>query len=149
MRGLTAAADFLRRHKAQFVFSLALIVAGLAVLVARAQQGEGVPGIIVVRTADEAAQVLAALKAGADFQVVAKERSIDTTASEGGRMEGLSPANLRSELRNALKDVKAGQFTVSYLSRVNSRSSRSSPRTRRGRVHDKMACPSSHPLNAT
>ena len=97
----------------QFAYKLMLILTFLIPLLptAHAQQDRADLGIIVVRTAAEAHQILAALKSGADFQVLAKERSVDSTAAEGGHMEGLSPANLRPELRDALKGIKAGQFT--------------------------------------
>jgi tetratricopeptide (TPR) repeat protein len=111
MPGLTAAFDLIHRHKLQFAYRLVLILAGLVLPVAHAQQNQAELGIIVVRTAAEANQTLADLRAGADFQVLARERSVDSTASDGGRMEGLSPADLRAELRDALKNVKAGQFT--------------------------------------
>lgn len=111
MPGLTTAVDSINWHRMQLACRLVLSIAALILPVAQAQQDEGDLGIIVVRTAEEANQILAALKAGADFQILAKERSVDSTANEGGHMEGLSPANLRRELRDALKDVKAGQFT--------------------------------------
>jgi tetratricopeptide (TPR) repeat protein len=111
MQGLSTTADWIRRRKKQFAYMLALIVAGLILPVAHAQEDQADLGIIVVRTATEANQILAALKSGTDFQVLARERSVDPTAKEGGRLNGLSPADLQSELRDALKNVHAGQFT--------------------------------------
>ncbi len=56
-------------------------------------------------------QALKPLRAGMDFGVLATEKSIDPTANDGGYMGRLQPSQLRPELRDALKGVKAGQFT--------------------------------------
>lgn len=68
-------------------------------------------GIIVTSTAPEAQHVLNQLQAGMDFSVLAKEVSIDATANDGGYMGLLDPSQLRSELRDALKNRKAGQLS--------------------------------------
>ncbi len=68
-------------------------------------------GIIVTSTAEEAESILKQLKAGMDFGVLAKEKSIDPSANDGGYMGRLSPAQLRPELQAALHGLKAGQFT--------------------------------------
>ncbi len=111
MPGLATVVDSINGHKMQLACRLVLGLAGLMMSVAQAQQDEVTLGIIVVRTSQEANQILSALKAGADFQVLAKERSVDSTANQGGRMDGLRPADLRPELREALKNVTAGHFT--------------------------------------
>jgi tetratricopeptide (TPR) repeat protein len=67
--------------------------------------------VIVVRTPEEAQQVIEQLKKGADFTQLAKEKSVDPTADAGGYMGKLSPAALRSELRDALKSVGPGEVT--------------------------------------
>jgi tetratricopeptide (TPR) repeat protein len=62
--------------------------------------------IIVVDTAAEAQQILDQLKAGADFAVIAKEKSTDATASDGGAMGVVDPTTLRSELRDAIAKME-------------------------------------------
>src|ERR1035441_6583450 len=52
-------------------------------------------GIIVTRTSEEAQAVLKALKAGMDFGVLAKEKSIDSTADDGGYMGQMNPGGLK------------------------------------------------------
>jgi tetratricopeptide (TPR) repeat protein len=67
--------------------------------------------VIVVRSAEEAQQVLDRLKKGAGFGQLARERSIDPTADAGGYMGVLDPATLRAELRDALVGVGPGQIS--------------------------------------
>src|SRR5258708_1692108 len=73
--------------------------------------------IIVVSTASEAAQILAKLKNGEDFAVLAKEKSTDPTADSGGYMGITDPAMLRPELREALTNVKAGE--ISFIAHIS------------------------------
>jgi len=68
-------------------------------------------GIIVTSTMADAEAVLKQLIAGADFSVLAKEKSIDATASDGGYMGNLDPNQLRGELRDALRGRAVGQLT--------------------------------------
>jgi len=68
-------------------------------------------GIIVTSTEAEAADVLRQLNAGWDFSVLAKERSIDPTSIDGGYLGKLSPAQLRSDLRNAAAGLTTGQIS--------------------------------------
>ena len=67
--------------------------------------------IIVVATQQDAESALKQLNEGADFGVLAKERSIDATAVDGGYMGTLDPGSLRSELRDALGRHTVGQLT--------------------------------------
>jgi tetratricopeptide (TPR) repeat protein len=67
--------------------------------------------IIVVGSADEAGKVLESLKRGDDFATVAKQKSTDASADDGGYMGTMDPATLRPELRDALKGVEPGQTT--------------------------------------
>ena len=78
---------------------------------ARSQQAESQPeayvGMIVTRSAEDAQAVLNQLKAGMDFGVLAKEKSIDPSSNDGGYVGGqLTPA-----LRDAVKGLRSGQFT--------------------------------------
>ncbi len=68
-------------------------------------------GIIVTRSAEQAQQVRTALAAGMDFGVEAKEKSIDSTADDGGWMGRLRPSQLRPELRDALRGVAPGHWS--------------------------------------
>ena len=68
--------------------------------------------IIVVDSPAEAQDILNRLKNGADFAALAKEKSTDPTAKDGGYMGATDPATLRSELRDALSRVKPGQITA-------------------------------------
>ena len=64
--------------------------------------------VIVVATPVEAQQVLARLKQGEDFATVAKQVSIDPSASNGGHFNEVDPVALRPELREALASLKPG-----------------------------------------
>src|SRR5580658_10663380 len=94
---------------------LAMIASTLFAPVSRSQQNEISPeaaiGIIVTRTADEAREVWTELKAGTDFAVLAKEKSIDPTSTDGGYTGKMSAAKLQPELKMALSGLKAGEFT--------------------------------------
>jgi tetratricopeptide (TPR) repeat protein len=68
-------------------------------------------GVLITARAEDADAILKQLKAGADFGVLAKEKSIDTTAGDGGYLGRLSPASLRPELADALRGISTGQFT--------------------------------------
>jgi len=68
-------------------------------------------GILVTATLPQAIEVSNELKAGMDFGVLAKEKSIDPTAKDGGYMGRLDPERLEPQLRDALRGLGAGQFT--------------------------------------
>jgi tetratricopeptide (TPR) repeat protein len=77
-----------------------------------AQSSSAVPvRIIVVESETSAQQILKQLQSGADFAVIAKEKSIDVTAPEGGSMGMVDPASLRSELRDAIQSLAPGQIS--------------------------------------
>jgi tetratricopeptide (TPR) repeat protein len=67
--------------------------------------------IIVVGSADEARQILEQLKKGEVFAALARQKSTDTTAADGGYMGKVDPATLRPELREALIGIVPGQIT--------------------------------------
>ena len=67
--------------------------------------------IIVVGSADQAEEILENLKKGGDFAALAKQKSTDATADEGGYMGKVDPGRLRPELREALKGIKPGETT--------------------------------------
>ena len=68
-------------------------------------------GIIVVASQATAQHVLARLKSGWDFRVLAREVSMDATAADGGSMGKMDPGELRPELRDALRGLRAGQYS--------------------------------------
>jgi tetratricopeptide (TPR) repeat protein len=67
--------------------------------------------VIVVRSAEEAQQVLERLKNGEDFAALAKEKSTDPTANAGGYMGKFALGELRAELRDGLQGVAPGQVS--------------------------------------
>lgn len=67
--------------------------------------------LVVVDSADEAARLLKQLKAGEDFAVLAREKSTDATAIDGGFLGNVDPATLRPELRDALQGLHPGDFS--------------------------------------
>lgn len=67
--------------------------------------------VIVVRTLEEAQQVIERLKKGEDFSQLAREKSTDPTAEAGGYMGKFAPGALRAELRDALIELSPGQFS--------------------------------------
>lgn len=88
-----------------------VLLAGVAAL-APAQQDAARPvdlGIIVTTSEPEAQAVLKQLNAGFDFSVLAKEKSIDSTANDGGYMGNMLIAQLRPEFQVALQGRSVGQ----------------------------------------
>ncbi len=67
--------------------------------------------VIVVDSLAGAKQILDRLKEGEDFASLAMERSLDPTARQGGYLGVLDPAELRPELRDALKGLAPGQVS--------------------------------------
>jgi hypothetical protein len=65
--------------------------------------------IIVVESPSQADRVLQRVKNGEDFAALAKELSIDPTASDGGSLGLVDPAALRPELRDAVKSLSVGE----------------------------------------
>jgi len=67
--------------------------------------------IIVVDSPTQADKVWQRLKNGEDFAALAKELSIDPTASVGGSMGQIDPSALRPELRDAVKRLSVGEIS--------------------------------------
>ena len=67
--------------------------------------------ILVVNSAEEAARVRTELEKGADFAVLAREKSIDATSLDGGLLGRVDPAGLREEIRTAVRGLAAGQLS--------------------------------------
>ena len=89
----------------------------LLVLLMNSGLGQGPPAatvgmrLIVVASFEEAEAVLRLLDKGGDFETLAKERSTDPTATDGGYLGKLHPGTLRPELRDALQSVAIGNHT--------------------------------------
>jgi len=67
--------------------------------------------LIVAGSASDAEKILEQLKNGADFAVLARERSVDATSVDGGFLGNVDPATLRAELRDALRGMEPGQLS--------------------------------------
>ena len=67
--------------------------------------------VIVVETQEKAQEALARLKKGDDFAALAKQVSIDPSASSGGFVGNVDPSTLRPELRAALAGLKPGELS--------------------------------------
>jgi tetratricopeptide (TPR) repeat protein len=67
--------------------------------------------IIVVDSEGEAKRILERLNAGEDFAAIAKGKSTDATADDGGYMGQIDPSSLRVELRQALQGVQPGHVS--------------------------------------
>ncbi len=68
--------------------------------------------IIVVRSPEEAQEVLTRLRKGASFAQLAREKSIDPTGAAGGYMGRIDPSSLLAELRNALVGLEPGHISA-------------------------------------
>src|SRR5271155_510926 len=95
------------------VAAMLVLLLGAACGTLRAQKSPSTVNlrIIVVASAPDADRILKRLKGGEDFATVAREVSVDPTASDGGSMGAADPATLRSELRDAVKGLAAGQIS--------------------------------------
>jgi len=66
---------------------------------------------ILVKTEEEARAILNGLKAGADFEEMARTKSIDTTASRGGDMGFFQKGQLVPEFEEVAFQMKKGQIS--------------------------------------
>jgi len=66
--------------------------------------------ILVVNTQSEAERILQQLRTGEDFAALARQKSIDPSASDGGSLGRASPESMRTELRDALKGAGPGEI---------------------------------------
>ena len=76
-----------------------------------AQRPQRAVGMIETGTAKEAEQILEELKAGADFAVLAKLKSVDPSADDGGYIRPEDVASWPAAPRDALSGLKTGQFS--------------------------------------
>ena len=68
-------------------------------------------GVIISATQSQAEALLKQLRSGFDFAVLAKEKSIDDTAKDGGYLGRYLPTQLRAEYQSAAQALKAGHFS--------------------------------------
>src|SRR5712692_7639929 len=66
--------------------------------------------IIVVSSQAEAEQLLQRLQTGEDFVALARQKSIDPSAPDGGSLGRVDPETLRTELRDVLREARSGQI---------------------------------------
>ena len=66
--------------------------------------------IIVVESQADAEQIRTRLQNGEDFATLARQKSIDPSAANGGSLGKVDPATLRNELREPLRAAKPGQL---------------------------------------
>jgi len=67
--------------------------------------------IIVVPSQQEADALVDQLRKGADFAHLAREKSVDSTASDGGYVGEMDPTSLRAELKEAMIGLRPGVVT--------------------------------------
>jgi hypothetical protein len=93
---------------------LSAIVPGLwlwSFAVAQSDSPEIPLSIIVAPSEPGAQRILERLKSGGDFAALARESSVDPSASSGGYLGKLELTSLRPELKQALNGVGPGQFS--------------------------------------
>jgi len=95
------------------VLKFCLGAAAFLSLICPAQNSGSAPGlrVIVVASSSKAQEILEQLKQGQDFAEVAKAKSSDSTAANGGYMGRPDAGTLCTELRDALKGVAPGQIS--------------------------------------
>lgn len=66
---------------------------------------------ILVKTEEQARELISALENGADFGQLAKENSIDASAGNGGSLGWLSPAQMLRPFRETLPNMETGTYS--------------------------------------
>src|SRR5690242_7373832 len=67
--------------------------------------------ILVLNSAEELTRVRGEIEKGADFGVLAREKSVDATSLDGGLLGNVDPSTLREEIRTALRGLAPGQLS--------------------------------------
>jgi len=67
---------------------------------------------ILLPTRPEAREVIEELKKGADFEDVAREHSVATSAARGGDLGFFRPARMAPAFEEALSNLKEGEYTI-------------------------------------
>src|SRR5947207_10196293 len=95
------------RSRVLFCLLLALVVFALG-----QEQTSTIPlRILVLNSAEELTRVRAEIEKGADFAVLAREKSVDATSLDGGLLGKVDPSTMREEIRTALRGLAAGQLS--------------------------------------
>src|SRR3954466_14183839 len=72
----------------------------------------GIPlRLLVLNSAEEAARARVELEKGADFAVLARQKSVDATSLDGGLLGKVDPSTLRQEIRTALRGLAPGRLS--------------------------------------
>jgi tetratricopeptide (TPR) repeat protein len=88
------------------------LLLALAVFAPGQEQTSTVPlRILVLNSAEELARVRAEIEKGADFGVLAREKSVDATSLDGGLLGKVDPSTLREEIRTAVRGLAPGQIS--------------------------------------
>jgi tetratricopeptide (TPR) repeat protein len=93
------------------LFAIAILCADVRAAFAQDSTPEPLQ-IIVVATEAQAKRVLEQLNQGADFEELARERSLDPTSNNGGNLGAVDVSTLRPELREAVRGLKPGQISA-------------------------------------
>jgi hypothetical protein len=107
---------FVKRLRRGISWVLHVVVSAL-VLSMPSDAGQGQPAVtfgmrlIVVSSREEAQDILDQLAMGLDFGDLARAKSTDPSAPDGGYLGRLEPSTLRPELRDALQSVAVGNHT--------------------------------------
>src|ERR1700748_2406235 len=89
-----------------------LLLALVVFAVAQEQTSTAIPlRILVLTSADELARVRAEIEKGADFAVLAREKSVDATSLDGGLLGNVDLSTLREEIRTAVRGLATGQLS--------------------------------------
>src|ERR1017187_7331800 len=95
-------------YRVIFCLLLALVVFALA----HEQTSTAIPlRILVLNSAEELTRVRTEIEKGADFAVLAREKSVDATSLDGGLLGKVDPSTLREEIRAALRGLAPGQIS--------------------------------------
>ncbi len=95
--------------------TIAGVLAALAVvLLLPAATGERILELILVKTSQEAEAILARVKAGESFELLALQHSIDPSAAEGGYLGKVKLEDLRREFQEAAKTVADGEVSAAF-----------------------------------
>ena len=66
---------------------------------------------ILVKSREEAVEIIAQLDQGGDFEALAKEKSIDTSASDGGKLGWFSGTQMVQPFADAVAGLEKGSYT--------------------------------------
>ena len=110
MRVLWYYSQTMRVSQSRVLFCLLLALVVFAV--GQERTSTAIPlRILVLNSAGEMARVRAEIEKGADFAVLAREKSVDATSLDGGMLGNVDPSTLREEIRTAVRGLAPGQIS--------------------------------------